>query len=123
MSFCDGTGSIDGSKISKMVGEKRGMAEVAMLQSVGLSAVEKPLYDLQCKKQLSLPFFERCCHPLLLHPHVCFFFSQNLSPNATTHTHEYRAFHYRLEAAASGRGEGCWFEPRAVHILNSKSIH
>jgi len=94
------------------------MAEVAMLQSVGLSAVERPLYDLQCKKQLSLPFFERCCHPLLLHPHVCFFFSQNLSPNATTHTHEYRAFQYRLKAAASGRGGGCWFEPRTVHIVN-----
>ncbi|KAH9564859.1 hypothetical protein CY35_04G046800 [Sphagnum magellanicum] len=99
------------------------MADVAMLQSVGLSAVERPLYDLECKKQLSLPFFEWLLSPTLASSPCLFLLFSESFPKCKTHTHEYRAFHYRLEAAASGRGEGCWFEPRAVHILNSKSIH
>jgi len=51
-----------------------------MLQSVGLSAVERPLYDLQCKKQLLLPFFEWLLSPTLASsPCLFLLFSESFS--------------------------------------------
>ncbi|CAK9196425.1 unnamed protein product [Sphagnum troendelagicum] len=126
MSFYDGAGGIDVSKVTKMVGERDerggdapigwfvGRRESPLRPSMRESAVTANLRTMPAVVAAAVNVDMGRNRIVVPSSSPCLFliFSESLSSSAT-HTHEYRAFQYRRKASGGG-----WFEPCTIEIVN-----